>query len=150
VGPYRALASPLTGAGHNAADRACPDGAHRRQHRQEHRSALRPRAPVPQVRDDRLTDVGRQHPCPARPGRVKTVLLIYGETDRCVPIEPSIETWRTALGRGPARLSVSRLPGCGHFPTLAPDPADYDETGPISPAYEQLLADWLRTAAMPI
>jgi pimeloyl-ACP methyl ester carboxylesterase len=77
------------------------------------------------------------------------VLLIYGETDRWVPIEPSIQAWRTALDRGPARLSVSRLPGCGHFPTLANDPADLDETGPASPAYEQLLADWLSTVALP-
>ena len=77
------------------------------------------------------------------------VLLIYGETDRWVPIEPSIQAWATALDRGPARLSVSRLPGCGHFPTLASDPADHDEAGPISPAYEQLLTDWLRTVALP-
>ena len=75
--PHRALAGPFTGAGHNAADRACPDGAHGRQHRQEHRPALRPRAPVQQVRGDRPTDVGRQrkaataalaaHPQLARP-----------------------------------------------------------------------------------
>ena len=77
------------------------------------------------------------------------VLLIYGETDRWVPIKPSIKVWRTALDRGHVRLSVSRLPGCGHFPTLAPDPADLNEAGPISPAYEQLLADWLRAAALP-
>jgi len=77
------------------------------------------------------------------------VLLIYGETDRWVPIEPSIEIWRTALDRGPARLSVSRLPGCGHFPTFATDPADLDEAGPISPAYERLLADWLRAGPGP-
>jgi uncharacterized protein len=77
------------------------------------------------------------------------VLLIYGETDRWVPIEPSIEAWRTALHRGHARLSVFQLPGCGHFPTLAADAADLDEAGPISPAYEQLLADWLRTVALP-
>ena len=78
-----------------------------------------------------------------------SVLLIYGETDRWVPVEPSIQAWRTALNSAHARLSVSRLPGCGHFPTLATDPADHDEAGPISPAYEQLLADWLRTVALP-
>jgi pimeloyl-ACP methyl ester carboxylesterase len=77
------------------------------------------------------------------------VLLIYGETDRWIPIEPSVEVWRGALDRGHVRLSVSRLPGCGHFPTLAADPADLGEAGPISPAYEQLLEDWLRTVALP-
>jgi len=77
------------------------------------------------------------------------VLLTYGETDRWVPIEPSIEAWHTALDQGHARLTVSRLPGCGHFPALAADPADHHEAGPISPAYEQILADWLRTHALP-
>ena len=77
------------------------------------------------------------------------VLLTYGETDRWVPIEPSIEAWHTALNPGHGRLTVSRLPGCGHFPTLAADPADHQEAGPISPAYEQILADWLRTHALP-
>jgi pimeloyl-ACP methyl ester carboxylesterase len=77
------------------------------------------------------------------------VLLIHGETDRWIPIESSIQAWRTTLGRGHARLSVSRLPGCGHFPTLATDRADIHETGPISPAYEQFLADWLRTVVLP-
>ena len=77
------------------------------------------------------------------------VLLIYGDTDRWVPIEPSIEVWCTALDRGHVRLNVSRLPGCGHFPTLAADPADLDEAGPISPAYEQFLTDWLRAVALP-
>jgi len=73
------------------------------------------------------------------------VLLVYGEADRWVPIETSIEVWRTALDRKHARLSLSRLPGCGHFPTLAADSADLDEAGPISPVYEQVIADWLRT-----
>jgi uncharacterized protein len=73
------------------------------------------------------------------------VLLIHGETDRWIPIEPSIQAWATALDQRHARLKVARLPGCGHFPTLATDPADHEETGPISPAYEQLLAGWLRT-----
>ncbi len=77
------------------------------------------------------------------------VLLVYGETDRWVPIEPSTEAWRTALDQGQASLSIERLPGCGHFPTLAADPADLDEAGPISPAYEQLLSDWLRTVLSP-
>jgi len=77
------------------------------------------------------------------------VLLLYGETDRWVPIEPSIKAWQTALNQRHARLSVSRLPGCGHFPTLSADPADLDEAGPISPLYEQLLADWLGTVALP-
>jgi uncharacterized protein len=77
------------------------------------------------------------------------VLLLYGEIDRWVPIEPSIAAWQTALNQRHAPLSVSRLPGCGHFPTLAADPADLDEAGPMSPLYEQFLADWLRQLVLP-
>ena len=77
------------------------------------------------------------------------VLLVHGETDRWVPIEPSIEVWRTAVDQESARLSVVRLAGCGHFPTLAADPADPDEAGPIAPAYEQTLTEWLRAIRGP-
>jgi hypothetical protein len=64
-------------------------------------------------------------------------------------IQPSIKVWQTALNQRRTPLSVSRLPGCGHFPTLAADSADLDEAGPISPLYEQLLADWLSMVALP-
>jgi uncharacterized protein len=77
------------------------------------------------------------------------VLVVYGETDRWIPIEPSIRAWRTALDHGQTGLCIERLPGCGHFPTLAADPADLDEADPVSPAYEQLLSGWLRTVLPP-
>jgi hypothetical protein len=77
------------------------------------------------------------------------VLLVYGETDRWVPIDSSIGVWRTALDQRHARLSVSRLPGSGHFPTLPADPADLDEAGPVSPLYERALTDWLCTVTSP-
>lgn len=77
------------------------------------------------------------------------VLLFYGETDRWVPIEPSIAVWQAALNHECAPLSVSRLPGCGHFPTLPADPADLDEAGPVSPLYERVLAGWLTAVAPP-
>lgn len=72
------------------------------------------------------------------------VLLVHGETDRWVPIEPSIQVWRTAMDQEGTRFSLVRLAGCGHFPTLATDPDDPDEAGPITPAYEQILTEWLR------
>ena len=72
------------------------------------------------------------------------VLLVYGETDRWVPIDASINVWRTMLSPA-APLRVARLPGCGHFPTLADDPADVDEAGPVAAAYEHALAGWLAT-----
>jgi hypothetical protein len=77
------------------------------------------------------------------------VLLVYGDTDRWVPIDSSIGVWRTALDQRHARLSVSRLPGSGHFPTLPADPADPDEAGPVSPLYERALTDWLCTVTSP-
>jgi pimeloyl-ACP methyl ester carboxylesterase len=77
------------------------------------------------------------------------VLLVYGQTDRWVPIEPSIAVWRAAVNQERAPLSVARLPGCGHFPTLPADPADLHEAGPVSPLYERVLADWLTTVTAP-
>ena len=71
------------------------------------------------------------------------VLLVHGETGRWVPIDQSIALWSAALSQDRAPLTVTRLPGCGHFPTLAADPADLDESGPVSPRYERVLADWL-------
>lgn len=69
-------------------------------------------------------------------------LLIYGETDRWFPIDQSIAVWRDAYG-SPDLLTVARLPGAGHFPTLAEDPHDLDEKGPISAEYERALIQWL-------
>ncbi len=69
-------------------------------------------------------------------------LLIYGQTDRWVPIDESIATWQNSYG-SPESLTVEQLPGAGHFPTLAIDPQDLDEKGPLSPDYERVLAGWL-------
>src|SRR6201996_5355772 len=77
------------------------------------------------------------------------VLLLYGATDRWVPVEPSLTAWRAALSQSRAPLRVSRLPGCGHFPMLAADPADLAEAGPVSPLYEQSMADWLSRLPLP-
>jgi uncharacterized protein len=64
------------------------------------------------------------------------VLLFYGEEDEWTPIEPSIASWRRAAGKaGNTDLTVIRLPGTGHAPTLA--------DGPISPIYTEALRDWL-------
>jgi pimeloyl-ACP methyl ester carboxylesterase len=74
-------------------------------------------------------------------------LLLYGDSDRWVPIEESIEIWRSSFGSSDV-LHVRRLPGTRHSPTLAADPKDLDEKGPISSDYERVLVDWLRTVAM--
>ena len=70
------------------------------------------------------------------------ILLIYGETDRWVPVEASIEVWRSAVpGRAP--LTVRRISGTGHmltFPDARDDPL---EVGPVSVEYERVLMDWL-------
>jgi pimeloyl-ACP methyl ester carboxylesterase len=63
-------------------------------------------------------------------------LLFYGADDEWTPAEESIETWRRAAS-GP--LTVVRLPGASHHPTLhggrdIPD---------ISPLYTHTLMDWL-------
>jgi pimeloyl-ACP methyl ester carboxylesterase len=71
------------------------------------------------------------------------LLVIFGETDRWVPIEASAEVWRRAVPPG-ADLTIETIAGAGHSPTLATDPLDLDEAGPIASAYERVLVDWLR------
>lgn len=64
------------------------------------------------------------------------VLLFYGEEDAWTPIEPSIAAWERAGNRN---LTVVRLPGTDHAPTLG---GTHDREA-ISPAYTQALANWL-------
>jgi hypothetical protein len=64
------------------------------------------------------------------------VLLFYGETDEWTPIEPSIAAWERA---GDGELTVVRLPGTGHAPTVG----GVHERAAVSPAYTQALVDWL-------
>lgn len=64
------------------------------------------------------------------------VLLFYGETDEWTPIEPSIAAWQRA---GNGDLTVVRLPGTGHAPTVG----GVHDRDAISPAYTRALVDWL-------
>ena len=74
------------------------------------------------------------------------VLLIHGDHDRWTPIEESQRIWRDAFRDHPLQLTAVRLPGTGHFPTMARG-ADGEEAAPISPDYEALLLRWLRQLA---
>jgi uncharacterized protein len=64
------------------------------------------------------------------------VLLFYGEEDEWTPIEPSIAAWERA---GNASLTVVRLPGTDHAPTVGGE----HEREAISPAYTKALVHWL-------
>ncbi|MEH0934087.1 alpha/beta hydrolase family protein [Micromonospora psammae] len=67
------------------------------------------------------------------------VLLFYGATDAWVPVDASIAAWRRATAETPTRLSICRLDGCDHLPTLneGEDPAS------ISGQYSATLLSWL-------
>ncbi len=73
------------------------------------------------------------------------VLLIHGDHDRWTPIEESQRIWREAFREHPQQLTAVRLPGTGHYPTLARG-AEGEEAAPISADYEALLLRWLRQA----
>jgi pimeloyl-ACP methyl ester carboxylesterase len=75
------------------------------------------------------------------------VLVTHGEDDRWVPIDESVEICRRAY-RG-ARLEIARLPRTGHLPTLAEDPSDLEERGPISAEYERALLAFLAREVSP-
>ena len=74
------------------------------------------------------------------------VLLIHGEHDRWTPIADSQGVWRNAYRDRPQLLTAVRLPGTGHFPTMARG-AEGEEAAPMSPDYEALLLRWLRQLA---
>ncbi len=83
---------------------------------------------------------------PALARLTASTLLINGDHDRWVPVTESQRIWRDAFGaRHPERLTTVRLPGTGHYPTLARG-QDGEEDAPISPDYEAIVLDWLRHA----
>ncbi|MFG1778920.1 alpha/beta hydrolase family protein [Micromonospora sp. NPDC049051] len=65
------------------------------------------------------------------------VLLCYGETDAWIPIEESLAVWHRAARA--AELTVARLTGCDHAPTLP----GFEGLAGVSPQYEQVLLSWL-------
>jgi uncharacterized protein len=66
-------------------------------------------------------------------------LLFYGETDEWMPIDDSIAAWRQSYARDNADLTIHRLPGCGHQPTLNETPS----LAAISPLYTSAMLAWL-------
>ena len=74
--------------------------------------------------------------------RVPT-LAIYGAWDRWVPVDRSVDAWRTAFAARPNLLHVARIPGVGHMMTTPIDRADLDEKGPISDIYAEVMTGWL-------
>lgn len=75
-------------------------------------------------------------PAPILAQVVCPVLLFYGEEDEWTPVEPSIAAWERA---GNANLTVVRLPGTDHAPTLG----GTHHREAISPAYTRTLTAWL-------
>ena len=62
------------------------------------------------------------------------------------PIDASRRIWDDAFRDRPQQLTAVRLPGTGHFPTMARGAAG-EEAAPISPDYEAILLRWLRHLA---
>jgi uncharacterized protein len=67
------------------------------------------------------------------------VLLFYGESDAWMPIEDSVAAWRRATTGTAAQLTVHRLAGCDHLPTLNEGQSMAD----ISPQYTDTLLSWI-------
>ncbi|MEV0810500.1 alpha/beta hydrolase [Micromonospora sp. NPDC050200] len=69
------------------------------------------------------------------------VLLFYGATDAWVSVDASIAAWRRATAATGTPVSICRLDGCDHLPTLheGEDPAS------ISPQYSSKLLSWLNS-----
>lgn len=65
-------------------------------------------------------------------------LLFYGESDEWTPAEDSIAVWRRAAGTGD--LTIHRLAGCTHSPTLAGG----DRLESISTDYTSAMLAWVK------
>ncbi|MFD6713805.1 alpha/beta hydrolase [Micromonospora sp. TSRI0369] len=76
-------------------------------------------------------------PAPVLARLTGPVLLCWGETDAWIPIEDSLAVWRRTARD--AELTVARLAGCDHAPTLG----EREDLDGVSPQYERLLLDWL-------
>jgi pimeloyl-ACP methyl ester carboxylesterase len=73
-------------------------------------------------------------------------LLFYGEDDEWTPVDESIKVWRrTALKAGNEDLTVVRLPGTSHHPTLHGG----RDISSISPLYTETLLRWLAARVAP-
>lgn len=67
-------------------------------------------------------------------------LLFYGADDEWLPVEASRAVWERAAARaGNHDLTVVRLPGTRHYPTLG----DRRDIAATSPRYTERLLDWL-------
>jgi pimeloyl-ACP methyl ester carboxylesterase len=66
------------------------------------------------------------------------VLLVYGD-DEAVPVEQSVDVWRTATAHSGTRLDVVQLPRSTHLPTIGGE----DTRDAVDPEYEQALVSWL-------
>jgi len=67
------------------------------------------------------------------------VLLYYGETDGWVPVAESVAVWRAAAAGAGTSLTIRRLAGCDHLPTVG----GREELDAVSPAYTATLLAWL-------
>lgn len=68
------------------------------------------------------------------------VLLFYGEDDEWQPIDDSVAAWHRAAKRaGNGDVTVVRLAGTGHTPTLG----GREDPQAVSPEYEQALIEWI-------
>lgn len=68
-------------------------------------------------------------------------LIIYGEYDRWVPIDRSIEIWKSSLDRaGNSQYLIKRIPQSGHMMIIDEDKDSSENI--ISKDYENLLIEW--------
>jgi pimeloyl-ACP methyl ester carboxylesterase len=73
------------------------------------------------------------------------VLLFYGGSDAWMPIDDSIAAWRRARTGAAAELTIERLAGCDHLPTLN----ESQNMADISPQYTRTLRRWIGTHLPP-
>lgn len=69
------------------------------------------------------------------------VLAFYGESDEWIPVDASVAAWRAARAGALTGLTVVRLPGTDHLPTIG----GVEDPAMISELYRSTLTGWIRT-----
>jgi pimeloyl-ACP methyl ester carboxylesterase len=79
-------------------------------------------------------------PAPIFAGVRVPTLLFYGEDDEWSPVDASVAAWERAAQRARNHaVTIIRLPGTGHAPTLGGS----ETIEAVAPDYERTMVDWL-------
>jgi uncharacterized protein len=90
--------------------------------------------------DQRWTDMDYD-PTPSLDRICSPVLALWGSDEECVPLQASVDAWRASS----AEVTITELPGCGHWPVIGSGSPDYNQSDEdqFSEHFELAITGWL-------